>query len=147
MVASIYVPDEEPQVFGELSSISYSIYRAKYPVLSLGRITPKGYTRGIRTISGVLAFTDFNESIVLRTMKKLKTMGYRILMDEMPMFNVTITMANEFGSMSKMTLYGITTFTEGKQMSVHDMGQTTVYEFFAQDISPLEKVTERTKRE
>lgn len=143
MVASIYIPGEEPQIFGELSSISYSIYRSKYPVLSLGRITPKGFTRGIRTISGMLSFTDFNESIVLKTMKRLKDMGYHILMDEMPMFNVTITMANEFGSTSKTTLYGITTFTEGKSMSVNDLMQQTVYEFYALDISPMEVVKER----
>lgn len=140
MVCTINIPGKGPIVFGELSSISYSIYREKVPVRSLGRISMKGYTRGMRTISGILTFTVFDESIVYRCMEELRKQGYRILMDEMPLFDITITMANEYGSQSMLTLYGVTTYTEGKVMSVDEIMTQNVYEFYALDIDPLSKV-------
>jgi hypothetical protein len=140
MVCTINIPGKGPIVFGELSSISYSIYREKVPVRSLGRISMKGYTRGMRTISGILTFTVFDESIVYRCMEELRKQGYRILMDEMPLFDITITMANEYGSQSMLTLYGVTTYTEGKVMSVDEIMTQNVYEFYALDIDPLSKI-------
>jgi hypothetical protein len=140
MVCTINVPGKGPIVFGELSSISYSIYREKVPVRALGRISMKGYTRGMRTISGVLTFTIFDESVVYRCMQELREQGYRILMDEMPLFDVTITMANEFGSKSMLTIYGVTTYTEGKVMSVDEIMTQNVYEFYALDINPLTRL-------
>jgi len=139
MVATINVPGKGPVVFGSLSSIAYSIYRAKYPVLTLGRITPKGFTRGIRQITGVMRFIDFDETIVYRCLEEIKNMGYKMLMDEMPMFDVTISMANEFGSKSKITIYGITTYTEGKTMDINEVRTENVYEFYALDVDPLTK--------
>jgi hypothetical protein len=140
MVATLNIPGKGPLVFGNLSSISYSVYRAKYPVLALGRVTPKGFTRGMRTVSGIMQFTDFDETIVYRCLEEIREMGYKVLMDEMPMFDVTISMANEFGSKSKMTIYGITTYTEGKVMGINSMFTESVYEFYALDIDPLTRV-------
>ncbi|QHW35660.1 virion structural protein (plasmid) [Paenibacillus rhizovicinus] len=140
MVATLNIPGKGPIVFGNLSQISYSIYRAKFPVLALGRVTPKGFTRGMRTVTGILQFTDFDETIVYRCLEEIREQGYKVLMDEMPMFDVTISMANEFGSKSVMTIYGITTFTEGKVMGVNNMFTENVYEFYALDIDPLSKV-------
>lgn len=140
MVAAINVPNKGPIIFGELSQISYSIYREKYPVRSLGRISPKGFTRGARTITGILGFTVFDESIVYRCMKEIRDLGYKILMDEMPLFDVIITAANEFGSKSTMTIYGITTYSEGKVLSVDAITTENVYEFYALDIAPLTRM-------
>jgi hypothetical protein len=143
MICTINIPGKGPVVFGELSSISYSIYREKVPVRALGRVSMKGYTRGMRTISGILTFTVFEESIVYRCMEELRELGYRILMDEMPLFDITISMANEFGSQSMLTLYGVTTYTEGKVMSVDDIMTQNVYEFYALDIDPLSRLQRR----
>jgi hypothetical protein len=137
IVATITIPNKEPVVIGSLNSISYSIYRAKFPVLSLGRITPKGFTRGGRTITGSLNFLDFNQSIVFDLMEEMRETGYKIVMDEMPMFDVTVTLANEFGERSTFTIYGITTFTEGKAISSRSLEISTFYEFYALDITPL----------
>lgn len=140
MVAAIHMPGKQPIVFGNLASISYSVYRAKYPVLTLGRITPKGFTRGIRSITGQLVFLDFDESIVFRCLTELKQLGYKCLMDELPMFDITISMANEYGNKSKLMIYGVTTTTEGKQMNVDQLQQANAYDFFALDVAPLTKV-------
>lgn len=142
MLCSINVPGKGPIVFGELSSISYSVFREKFPVRTIGRTTMKGYTRGMRTITGILAFTVFDESIVYRCMDDIRKAGYRMLMDEMPMFDITISMANEFGSKSKMSLYGISTYTEGMNLGIDNMITNNVYEFYALDIDPIHRLDE-----
>jgi hypothetical protein len=143
MLCSINIPGRGPIVFGELSNISYSIFREKVPVRALGRVSMKGYTRGMRNISGVLTFTVFDQSIVYQCMQELREQGYRMLMDEMPTFDVTISMANEFGSQSTMTLYGVSTYTEGSAMSIDSIITQNVYEFYALDIDPLTKITQQ----
>jgi len=142
MVCSINVPGKGPIIFGELSQISYSVYREKVPVRALGRVSMKGYTRGMRTITGILSFTVFDESIVYRCMEEIRQAGYRMLMDEMPLFDVTISMANEFGARSKMSIYGISTYTEGMVMSVDDIVTHNAYEFYALDIDPIQRTNE-----
>ncbi len=139
MVATLNIPGKGPMIFAELSSVSYSIFRQKVPVISLGRVTPKGFTRGMRTVTGILSFTMFDHSIVLQAMEEAKSMGYKMLMDEMPMFDITISMANEFGSKSKLTIYGITTYTEGLALGINNMTVENVYEFYAVDIDPMTK--------
>jgi hypothetical protein len=140
MVTTLNIPGKGPMIFGELSSISYSVFREKFPVRALGRVSMKGFTRGMRTITGVLTFTVFDESIVNQAMREITEKGYRMLMDELPMFDCTITMANEFGSQSKMTIYGITTYTEGKVLSVDQATTQNVYEFYALDLDPLTRI-------
>jgi hypothetical protein len=140
MVATLNIPGQGPVVFGELSTISYSVFREKYPVRALGRHTMKGFTRGARTITGILSFTVFDETIVYRAMEEVAAQGYRMLMDEMPMFDVTISMANEYGQRSKMTIYGITTYTEGKVLSANNLLIENTYEFYALDIDPLTRI-------
>lgn len=142
MVCSINVPGRGPVIFGELSQISYSVFREKVPVRALGRVSMKGYTRGMRTITGIMAFTVFDESIVYNCMKEIKEQGYRMLMDEMPLFDVTISMANEFGAQSKMSFYGVSTYTEGMVMSIDDILTQNVYEFYALDIDPMHRTNE-----
>jgi hypothetical protein len=144
MVCSINVPGRGPVVFGELSQISYSVFREKVPVRGLGRVSMKGYTRGMRTITGIMGFTVFDESIVYRCMREIKEQGYRMLMDEMPMFDVTVSMANENGAQSKMVLYGVSTYTEGMIMSVDDLLTQNAYEFYALDIDPMHRVNEES---
>lgn len=142
MVCSINVPGKGPIIFGELSQISYSVFREKVPVRALGRTSMKGYTRGMRTITGIMGFTMFDESIVYKCMEEIKALGYRMLMDEMPLFDVTISMANEFGSRSKMSLYGVSTYTEGTMMGINDIVTQNVYEFYALDIDPMHRTNE-----
>lgn len=147
MVCSINVPGKGPIVFGELSQLSYSVFREKVPVRALGRINMKGYTRGMRTITGILGFTVFDESIVYRCMEEIRDAGYRMLMDEMPLFDITISMANEFGARSKMSIYGVSTYTEGMVLSVEDIITQNVYEFYALDIDPIHRIVANKSKE
>lgn len=140
LVCSIQLPNKPPMVFGELYQISYSSFRSKTPVRSLGRVTPKGFTRGSRTITGVMSFSMFDQSIVRKALKEIADQGYHVMMDEMPLFDVTISAANEYGARSKLAILGVTITTEGLAMSVDDVMLSNVFEFQALDLRPFERL-------
>lgn len=140
LVCSIQLPHKPPMVFGELYQISYSTFREKTPVRSLGRVTPKGFTRGMRTVTGVMSFSMFDQSIVRKAMQEIADQGYYILMDEMPLFDITISAANEYGARSKLAILGVTTITEGLAMTVDDLSMANVFEFYASDVRPFERL-------
>jgi hypothetical protein len=67
-VATITPLGGKPRVFGEIQTLSYSIYRPTTPVYTLGRINPKGVVRGQRTIAGSLIFTVFDRHVLKSVM-------------------------------------------------------------------------------
>ena len=140
MVCSFDIPGERPIILGELSEMSYSIFRSKTPVRSLGFVRPKGFTRGMRMVSGILTFSVFNESAPRIIMEKMNKAGYDILMDELPTFNITTSLANEYGSRSKFVIYGVTTTTEGMVAGINDLRIQNAYQFYALDISDMKAV-------
>lgn len=137
MVATIQMPGGKAHILGELASINYSVFREKTLVRSLGSVRPSGITRGQRTISGVLEFVNFDRSVAYKLMAEYFDMGYHILMDELPQFDITITMANETGQRSVFRIYGVSTFTEGSMMSIDQITTRSSYEFYALDIDPM----------
>lgn len=141
MVATIEIPGQAPLVFAELASIQYSCYRETQLTRALGRVTPKGVARGSRTISGVLTFIEFDSSIVYRALKEYYDVGYRPLMDEMPLFDITLSMANESGQRSVFKLYGISCYSEGAMKSIDMMTSSVAYEFYALDLDPTAPLT------
>lgn len=140
MICSFDIPGERPIILGELSEMSYSIFRAKTPVRSLGYVRAKGFTRGMRMVSGILTFSVFNESAPRIIMEKMNKAGYDILMDELPTFNITTSLANEYGSRSKFVIYGVTTTTEGMVAGINDIRIQNAYQFYALDISDMKAV-------
>lgn len=136
MVATIEIPGKAPMVFAELASIQYSSFRENGLVRALGRITPKGITRGARTITGVLTFVEFDRSIVYRALEEFYDVGYRPMMDEMPLFDITLTLANEGGQRSTFKLYGLSCYSEGGMKSIDSMTSSVAYEFYAMDMDP-----------
>lgn len=141
MVATVQLPGGKAMVLGELASVNYSVYREKMLVRSLGSVRPKGVSRGQRTISGILEFTNFDRSIAYKVLSEYYEMGYHILMDELPQFDITITMANETGQRSVFRIYGVSTFTEGGIMSIDQVTTRSSYEFYALDIDPMAPLT------
>jgi hypothetical protein len=137
IIATLAIPGGKPEVIGELSTISYSIHREKFPVRSLGRINPKGFTNGYRTIAGTLVFTVFDRHVILNTIREGILNQYtgdnadfnsesfefarNFVTDEMPPFDITLSFINEYGHASSMTIYGITIVDEGQVMSIQDI--------------------------
>lgn len=140
IIASITLPGDKTMVFGELQTISYSIHREKHPVRAMGRINAKGYTRGPRTIAGSLIFTVFDRHIVEKLIdRRFELEGHQgnIVTDELPPFDVTITFGNEYGSIARLAIYGITITDEGQVMSIEDMVTEQTMTYVALDIDLL----------
>ncbi len=152
IVASISIPGNKSMVFGELQTISYSIHREKHPVRALGRINPKGFTYGGRTIAGSMIFTVFDRHVVqnaiLKELINSQTLDYGdlrhlskvMVTDEMPPFDVTISFTNEYGHASRIALYGITIVDEGQVMSIDDIITENTMTYMARGIDLMASV-------
>ncbi len=156
IVATITPVGGSTMVIGELQTISYSIHREKFPVRTLGRINPKGFTKGPRTIAGSLIFTVFDRHIIRKLIEKglvgtsyssipeldKKDMMVNMKMDEMPPIDITITFNNEYGQRAVIRLYGITFIDEGQTMSIEDMITEQTMSYMAIDIEVLTEIEE-----
>jgi hypothetical protein len=140
-----------PIVFGELQTVSYSIYRPTTPVYALGRIDPKGMVRGQRTIAGSLIFTVFDRHVLQEVMNayvnpvnsngtysmtqdEINEMKQDMLSDELPPFDININFLNEYGNSATLTLYSCHIITEGQTMSIEDMITENTMQYIAMHI-------------
>jgi intein/homing endonuclease len=117
-------------------------------------------TYGGRTIAGSLIFTVFDRHIIKEAVKQmfnpksddslydlydLSTMEYndmkqRMVIDEMPPFDITITFANEYGQRSTMSILGVTIVDEGQVMSIEDMMTENTMSYMAMDIELMKNI-------
>ena len=104
-------------IFGELATISYSIYRPTVPVRALGFKGPKGFTKGVRLVAGTLVFRVFDRHIIYQIYEE--AFKNRLLMDEMPPFHVTVV-------------------DEGQVMSIEDIYTEQTMRYLARDIVPMD---------
>ena len=128
------------KVLGEIQTISYSIHMERRPVRSIGNVNAKDYVMGPRTIAGSLVFAVFNKHFaedIIKDHNNFFTEGTAYLVDELPPFNIVISMANEYGIRSKMVIYGVRLLNEGQVMSVNDVYTENTYQFVATDIEYL----------
>jgi hypothetical protein len=105
----------------------------------LGHTQPLGFTRGTRTIAGSMIFTVFNVYTFyrLQVLQDQLRQLHHPLADMMPPFDITITFLNEYGSMSKMRIYGITVIDEGVTLSIDDMLTESTLSYVARGIQPM----------
>lgn len=126
-------------MFAELSTVSYSTYKDKFPVRALGYTRAKGYTSGTRTVAGTLIFKVLNKNIINKMIKRLdfscESQGrLNILPDDLPPFDIDIIMTNELGDSQKISLIGVE-LTEGNQiMSSDQLNIDETYSFVAEDL-------------
>lgn len=166
IVATITPLGGKPVVFGEIQTISYSIYRPTTPIHTLGRINPKGVVRGPRTIAGSLIFTVFDRHVLKALMDSYATDGAKFgdslqdtygfsendlidirkhaKTDELPPFDINISFMNEYGNSATMTLYGVYILTEGQTMSIEDMITENTMQYIAMDIDLMDYTRLRT---
>ena len=52
-LAFIMMPGSSPVVIGSLTTVSYSMFRNKKPVVNIGRTNINGVTRGARIFAGI----------------------------------------------------------------------------------------------
>lgn len=132
----IIFPNATPILFGSLTTISYSTYRIKKPVNTLSRVNVSGFTRGNRIVAGTMIFTLINqhwlnETIdILTTFKKFESLKP----DELPLFDLMIVSANEYGSSIIGNIYGVDITDDSGVVSINDYYTETTVSFMARDI-------------
>lgn len=136
ILAFALFPEAKPILLGQLTTISYSIYREKKPVVVLDRINVAGYTRGPRFIAGSLVFDVYNKSFandIISKIDYLKDYG-PIKADELPLFDILIVGGNEYGYANKMKIYGCEIGDESQVIDVNQIVTNNKFTFAARDI-------------
>lgn len=137
------------KTLAELQTISISTDRDKRPVRSLGSVQVKGFTRGPRTIAGTMIFTVFDRNVLWELLDAdpsdldADDKFRAALMDQLPPIDITIQFANEYGSISRMTIYGVEFLSEGRTLSIENLLLEDVVQYVARDIDVMTPVVDR----
>lgn len=128
---------------GNLETFSYSIFREKSPIRTLGRSYAKGYTAGSRTISGSMIFVVFDEHplfSIIKLLNNTRTSTDRYtspVSDQLPPLDVIVIFNNEYGHKSILRLYGVEFFQEGQVHSINDLYTENTTQYVARDIDVM----------
>ena len=150
-IAFLIFPGVNPITIGSLTTISYSMFRNKVPVINLGRTNINGITRGSRVYAGTMVFTLLNKHWLRELQDQVPYLKDfpTLKVDELPLFDIMILSANEYGSSAHMFIYGIDFTDEAQTVSVEDLFTENVFKFVAREVSVFDNfiVTESEKRE
>lgn len=139
-LAFILLPGCNPIVLGSITTISYSMFRNKKPVINIGRTNINGVTRGSRVFAGSMVFTLINQHwvkdvLAQDTCKDWLGKFSDLKVDELPLFDIMIISANEYGAYCSMFIYGIDVTDEAQTISVEDLFTENVFQFVARDLT------------
>lgn len=142
-LAFIMLPGCIPVLIGSLTTISYSMYRNKKPVINIGRTNINGVTRGSRIYAGTMIFTLINQHW-LKELQEQQEISWlanytELKTDEMPLFDIMIISANEYGNCVSMYIWGIDITDEAQTISVEDLFTENTFSFIARDISVFKR--------
>lgn len=135
-LAFAVLPNATPILLGSLTTVSYSMFRDKRPVPLIGKINIGGFTRGTRIYAGTMIFTMINQhwaNELLEQIPWLKSYG-RIKADELPLFDLMVISANEYGASAQMFIYGVDITDEGQVLSIEDLFTENQISFIARDL-------------
>lgn len=146
MVVYFAFPGHMPIEVGVATTVSVTSYREKKQFRTIGRITPRGITKGPRTVSGKIIFTVIKEHIVetLKTTIPYLNDYSTLKFDELPSFDVMVSMGNEYGGAATMVINGVTTVDEQKTLSIEELFTENIFTYLARDYQPLRE-TQKSK--
>jgi hypothetical protein len=142
-----------------LSVISISTHRDKFPVTSLGNVGIKGFTRGHRVIGGTMVFQTFDRHAFYNALVELESQmtGQTVnqviaaestmLADEMPPFDIIISMVNEDGVISYMSVLGVILQDEGRAISVDNINLSETYSYMAMAYIPMQPYASKIEQQ
>lgn len=138
------------KVLAECQTLSLSVFRDKRAVRSCGSTYAKAYTRGPREIAGSLIFTVFDQHVVWDLLQAHPSdfdgnTATGAIIDQLPPVDIIVTFANEYGSMSRMTIYGVEFISEGQTMSIEDLITENAVNFVARDYDPMRLIGSKVK--
>ena len=143
------------KVLGEIQTISWSIFREKAPVRTLGSVYPRAYVRGPRTIGGSMVFTIFHQHVLHEILALNLGMfstgtsdhdNFRYstnLADQIPPIDISLIFANEYGAISHMGLWGVEFVQEGGTFSTEDIFSESQIQYVARDLDPMRLINTR----
>jgi hypothetical protein len=133
-----------------LQTFSYSIFREKYEVQTIGSSNVRGHTRGTRTVAGSLIFAAAAEHPflpMLRTALLRTTYSGTTYPDELLPFDMVInftsnspyktTSGDNMAISSRIIITGINLTSDASTWSIHQPSSEVVMQFTALDVSPL----------
>jgi hypothetical protein len=149
----------KPVKLFDVQTITISSHREKFPVRTLGRVHPKSYTRGPRTLAGSMIFTLFNKHALWDLVQAGSGFyssgvgisgtdsGYpelnTVLVDQLPPFDITLIASNELGDTSYAVLYGVEIVNDGRTISIQDIITESVMQFVCRDFEDLRPLLNR----
>lgn len=142
-VASAVFAGAAPIVMGALRGISYSDLRFTIPVMTLGKGTVSGFARGHLTVAGTLIFTAlYNRHWVRDVIERVPYLRRTpwIKPQELPPFDIVVTVANEYGQAGGYVIYGARIIDEGQVISEEDAITENVVTFQAVDFYPMNRL-------
>lgn len=148
---------------GSVISISYSVYRDKKAVHSLGHKTINGFAHGPRYVAGTIIKTMFLEDDLILGLQQLRqqlkeTGRYAdelailnmsatpqsqsdLMLDDILSCDIIVLYASEYQEkMIKEIITGVTFINNGQVMSVNDMITETTISYIAQDVLQHDRV-------
>lgn len=131
------LPQTEPVLIGSISTLSYSMYRDKKPVPVIGKVNMGGYTRGVRLYAGTMIFTLINQHWINElkdAIPWIDNVGVQKI-DELPLMDLMVVCANEYGAAMQMMLYGVEVTEEGQVISIENLFTENTFSFVARDLS------------
>jgi len=149
---SLILSNVSTLVLAECQSLSISTFRDKKDVRACGCVYPKGFTRGSRTIAGSLVFTVFDQSVLWRILEAHPSdfdgnVFSSAILDQLPPVDIIITLANEYGSESIMTIFGVEFVSEGTVMSIEDLLTESTVQYVARDLDPMRARKSKIKKD
>lgn len=136
-----------------LLSMSWSVHRGVGAGRTLGKPAPGGRTGGGRTIAGTMIFalTDHHpltaiipddykgrETEILNSPDLWKPL---VMADEIPPFDVVLTLVNEYGQAAITTFYGVQVADEGGVFGMDNLVTELVIQYTAVAMDPIVQVT------
>ena len=147
----------ESQVeLGTVQTVSCQSHRPKAAVRAIGSTYARGYTRGPRTIAGSMIFTVLNKQSLTYLCNLMNSvLGNQVndsnpgvlLPDQLLPIDLSFIMANEYGSISRMALYGVEFLNSGYTFSIEDLLLEEVVQFVARDMDPMTDIWDSKHRD
>ena len=66
-----------------------------------------------------------------------------VLIDQLPPLDISLLLANEYGSVSRMGLYGVEFLQEGGTFSIEDLFSEVTVQYVARDLDPMRILMQR----
>jgi len=133
-----------------MTTFTWSVHRGKGVGRPVGRPGSLGRSKGPRTIAGTMIFAVTDHEPLLDIIPSTaptrrldrtgwNQKGYRsvIMPDDLPPFDITVVMGNEYGAYAILTVYGIEIIDYGGQYNVDNLMNEHVYQYTAAGMDPI----------